>query len=125
MEPISLAILAGMGWLGVLARNYSTEMIKIAVEKQRKEYENGQEELQRKHRQFDIIFQNLLTRVNEERDTIQSLLSDLRTAIERSAEVDRLVTNELIEFRKTLANYQDYQGIERRNSQANKEEVTK
>ena len=125
MEPISLAILAGMGWLGVLARNYSTEMIKIAVEKQRKEYENGQEELQRKHRQFDIIFQNLLTRVNEERDTIQSLLSDLRTAIERSAEVDRLVTNELIEFRKTLANYQDYQGSERRNSQANKEEVTK
>lgn len=100
-------------------------MIKIAVEKQRKEYENGQEELQRKHRQFDIIFQNLLTRVNEERDTIQSLLSDLRTAIERSAEVDRLVTNELIEFRKTLANYQDYQGSERRNSQANKEEVTK
>ena len=125
MEPISLAILAGMSWLGVLARNYSTEMIKIAVEKQRKEYENGQEELQRKHRQFDIIFQNLLTRVNEERDTIQSLLSDLRTAIERSAEVDRLVTNELIEFRKTLANYQDYQGSERRNSQANKEEVTK
>lgn len=125
MEPIGIAILAGMGWLGVLAKNYSTEMIKIAVEKQRKEYENAQEELQRKHRQFDIIFQNLLTRVNEERDTIQLLLSDLRTAIERSAEVDRLVTNELIEFRKTLANYQDYQGSERRNSPANKEEVTK
>lgn len=125
MEPIGIAILAGMGWLGVLAKNYSTEMIKIAVEKQRKEYENAQEELQRKHRQFDIIFQNLLTRVNEERDSIQLLLSDLRTAIERSAEVDRLVTNELIEFRKTLANYQDYQGSERRNSPANKEEVTK
>jgi len=124
MEPIGIAILAGTGWLGILAKSYSTEMIKIAVEKQRKEYENAQEELQRKHRQFDIIFQNLLTRVNEERDTIQLLLSDLRTAIERSAEVDRLVTNELIEFRKTLANYQDYQGSERRNSPANKE-VTK
>jgi len=124
MEPIGIAILAGTGWLGILAKSYSTEMIKIAVEKQRKEYENAQEELQRKHRQFDIIFQNLLTRVNEERDTIQLLLSDLRTAIERSAEIDRLVTNELIEFRKTLANYQDYQGSERRNSPANKE-VTK
>jgi len=108
MEPIGIAILAGMGWLGVLAKNYSTEMIKIAVEKQRKEYENGQEELQRKHRQFDIIFQNLLGRVNEERDTIQSLLVDLR------AEVDRVVTAELIEVRKALANYQDYQGQERR-----------
>ena len=114
-EPISVAILAGIGWLGVLAKNYSTEMIKIAVEKQRKEYENGQEELQRKHRQFDIIFQNLLTRVNEERDTIQTILIDLRAAIERSAEVDRLVTAELVEVRKALANYKEYQGQERRN----------
>lgn len=112
MEPISLAIIGGMGWLGVLARNYSAEMIKLAVERQRRQYENDQEELSRKREQFDIIFCNVLNRVNEERDIIQSLLSELRTAIERSAEVDRLVMTELIEVKKMLAYPVDWTGEE-------------
>lgn len=118
MEPITLAIIAGMGWLGVLARNYSTEMVKIAIERERKEHENDQEELQRTRRQFDIIFQNLLTRVNEERDTIQASLIELKTAIVHSAEVDRIVAAELIEVRKSLASSSNWSGDERRKPEA-------
>ncbi|NUN66353.1 hypothetical protein HCU40_16735 [Pseudanabaena biceps] len=102
MDLTALGVIGGMGWLGILARNYSTEMIKIAIEKQRKENENQQERLDREREQFDIVFQNLLTRVNEERDTIQAILLELRMSIDRSAEVDRQIVAEMIEVRMAL-----------------------
>lgn len=114
MEPVTLAIIASMGWVGILAKNYSAEMIKIAIEREKKEHENDQEELQRTRRQFDIIFQNLLTRVNEERDTIQASLIELKIAILHSAEIGRLVTAELIEVKKALASSSNWTGEERR-----------
>lgn len=118
MEPITLAVIGGIAWISVLAKNYSSEMVKIAIERERKEHENDQEELQRTRRQFDIIFQNLLTRVNEERDTIQASLLELKTAIVTSAEIDRIVAAELIEVRKTLASSGNWTGDERRKSEA-------
>lgn len=117
VDPVSLAIISACGWIGLLARNYYTEMVKIAVDRERREHENEQEELQRTRMQFDIIFQNLLTRVNEERDTIQALLAELRTAIQSSIEVDRLVAAELVEVRKTLASSGRWSGDERRNAE--------
>lgn len=102
LDPASLAIISACGWIGLLARNYYTEMVKIAIERQRRDQTNEQERLNREREQFDIVFQNLLTRVNEERDVIQALLQELRNIIEKSVDVDRQVVSELNEVRRYL-----------------------
>ena len=102
VDPVSLAIISACGWIGLLARNYYTEMAAIAVERSRREGVNEQERLNREREQFDIVFQNLLTRVNEERDMIQAILLDLRQVIERSIDVDNRVISEMNEVRRVV-----------------------
>lgn len=102
LDPVSVAIVGACGWVGLLARNYYTEMAAIAVERSRRDGINEQERLNREREQFDIVFQNLLTRVNEERDVIQALLSELRRTIEVSKDADDRVANELREVRRLL-----------------------
>ena len=102
VDPVSLAIISACGWIGLLARNYYTEMAAIAVERSRRDGVNEQERLNREREQFDIVFQNLLTRVNEERDVIQALLMELRQIIERSIDVDSRVLRELSEVRRVI-----------------------
>lgn len=117
MEPASLAIIGGVGWIGVLARNYYTEMAAIAIERSKREQQNEQERIKREREQFDIVFQNLLTRVNEERDVIQSLIQELRQIIQQSMQVDREVLSELNQFRRERAAYlptNQWDGNERR-----------
>lgn len=102
LDPVSLAIISACGWIGLLARNYYTEMVAIAVERSRRDGVNEQERLNREREQFDIVFQNLLTRVNEERDVIQALLMELRQVIERSIDVDNRMISEMNEVRRTI-----------------------
>ena len=45
VDPVSLAIISACGWIGLLARNYYTEMAAIAVERSRREGVNEQERL--------------------------------------------------------------------------------
>jgi hypothetical protein len=101
-DPVSLAIISACGWIGLLARNYYTEMAAIAVERSRRDAVNEQERLNREREQFDIVFQNLLTRVNEERDVIQALLLELKQVIERSIDADDAVVRELISVRQSV-----------------------
>lgn len=118
LDPVSLAIISACGWIGLLARNYYTEMVAIAVERSRRDSVNEQERLNREREQFDIVFQNLLTRVNEERDVIQALLNELKGTIDRSTEVDREVVSELVEVRRLLHSSMGrtvWDGDERRN----------
>lgn len=116
MDPASLAVIGGVGWIGVLAKNYYTQMAQIAIDRSKREYENEQERIKREREQFDIVFQNLLTRVNEERDVIQSLIHELRQSIDCSAAVDRQVLEELAEFRRERSTYlpTHWDGSERR-----------
>lgn len=117
MDPASLAIIGGVGWIGVLARNYYTEMAAIAVERSKREQKNEQERINREREQFDIVFQNLLTRVNEERDVIQALIQELRQIIHQSAEVDKEVLIELNQIRRERSTYlptNQWDGNERR-----------
>lgn len=117
MDPASLAIIGGVGWIGVLARNYYTEMARIAIERSKLEQTNEQQRVIREREQFDIIFQNLLTRVNEERDIIQSLIIEVKQSIDRSAEVDRELLLEINQIRRERSAYlptNNWDGNERR-----------
>lgn len=113
MEPVTLALIAGIGWISVLARNYYTQMATLAIERvkldqansedRRKiDRQNEQERLEREREQFDIIFQNLLTRVNEERDLIQALLKQVHEQIEASIDIDKQVIKEISELRSLI-----------------------
>ena len=42
MEPTFLAIVGGIGWIGVLAKNYYTEMAKLAIERSKQDQKNEQ-----------------------------------------------------------------------------------
>lgn len=117
MDPASLAIIGGVGWVSVLARNYYTEMARIAIERSKLEQQNEQERIKREREQFDIVFQNLLTRVNEERDVIQALIIELKQVITNSAEVDKEVLIELNQIRRERSTYlptNNWDGNERR-----------
>lgn len=105
MDPASLAIIGGVGWVGVLAKNYYTQMAQIAIDRSKREYENEQERIKREREQFDIVFQNLLTRVNEERDVIQALISELKMSIDKSTDVDQQVLAELGDLRRERSAY--------------------
>jgi ABC-type histidine transport system ATPase subunit len=105
MEPISLAIIGGVSWIGLLAKNYYTEMTKLAIERAARQEQNEQDRIKREREQFDIVFQNLLTRVNEERDVIQALISEIKQSIDRSADVDRELLLEINYIRRERAAY--------------------
>jgi len=105
VDPVSLAVIGGVGWIGVLSKNYYTEMVKIAIERSKREQINEQERLNREREQFDIVFQNLLTRVNEERDVVQSLIQELKQIISKSTDMDREVFSELVEIRRERSAY--------------------
>jgi hypothetical protein len=100
MDIVSGAVIGIVGWVGVLAKNYYTQMAEVAIERSKREQLNEQERVQREREQFDIVFQNLLTRVNEEREIIQSLIAELKNVIERSAEIDKEVLLELNQIRR-------------------------
>ena len=69
MDLITGAIVGGIGWVGLLAKNYYTDMAKLAVERSQQEQENEQRRIQKSEKYFEILFQNLLTLVGEEKDS--------------------------------------------------------
>ena len=68
MDILSGAVLAGIGWLGVLAKSYYTDMAKLAVERSKQEQENEQRRIEKNEKYFEILLQNLLSLVGEEKD---------------------------------------------------------
>ena len=69
MDIISGAVLGGIGWLGVLAKSYYTDMAKLAIERSKQEQENEQRRIEKNEKYFEILLQNLLCLVGEEKDT--------------------------------------------------------
>jgi hypothetical protein len=100
VDAAALTVVGLVGWIGVLARNYYTEMAKIAIERSKDERKNEQERVAREREQFDIVFQNLLTRVNEERDVIQALINELREVLRQGNELDRQIIGEIDHLRR-------------------------
>lgn len=81
MDLITGAIVGGIGWVGLLAKNYYTDMAKLAVERSQQEQENEQRRIQKSEKYFEILFQNLLTLVGEEKDIRLALMQEINQVL--------------------------------------------
>ena len=91
MEPVSIAIVGGVGWIGVLAKNYYTEMAKLAVDRSKQDQKNEQSRIEKSEKVFDVLLQNVLTLVGEEKDSrlfyMQQIDETLRELIKSNNQV--------------------------------------
>lgn len=81
MDLITGAIVAAIGWIGLLAKNYYTDMAKLAIERSQQEQENEQRRIQKSEKYFEILFQNLLTLVGEEKDVRLALMQEINQTL--------------------------------------------
>ena len=83
MDIISGAVLGGIGWLGVLAKSYYTDMAKLAIERSKQEQENEQRRIEKNEKYFEILLQNLLCLVGEEKDTRLQIAQETNDTLRR------------------------------------------
>lgn len=95
MDLITGAIVGGVGWVGLLAKNYYTDMAKLAVERSQQESENEQRRIEKSEKYFEILFQNLLTLVGEEKDIRLALMQEINQVL-------REITKSNVELNKDI-----------------------
>lgn len=95
MDLITGAIVGGIGWVGLLAKNYYTDMAKLAIERSQQEQENEQRRIQKSEKYFEILFQNLLTLVGEEKDVRLALMQEINQTL-------REITKSNLELNKDI-----------------------
>ena len=83
MDIISGAVLGGIGWLGVLAKSYYTDMAKLAIERSKQEQENEQRRIEKNEKYFEILLQNLLSLVGEEKDVRLQIMQEINETLRR------------------------------------------
>ena len=98
MDIISGAVLGGIGWLGVLAKSYYTDMAKLAIERSKQEQENEQRRIEKSEKYFEILLQNLLSLVGEEKDTRLQLAQETNDTLRRMI----ISNNQIHDDMKTL-----------------------
>jgi rubrerythrin len=125
MEPVSLAILGGIGWIGVLAKNYYTEMARLAVERSKQDQKNEQNRIEKSEKVFDILLGNVLTLVGEEKDsrlfnqqqmeqTLRELIKSNNQAHADWQNVREDMRSLITTIRNTTAETVNWEGDERR-----------
>ena len=125
MDPISLAIVGGIGWIGLLAKNYYTEMAKLAVDRSKQDQKNEQNRIEKSEKVFDVLLQNVLTLVGEEKDsrlfymqqidqTLRELIQSNNQAHKDSQNVRDDMRSLIAAIRNTTAETVNWEGDERR-----------
>lgn len=72
-DVLLAGIFAGVGWVGYLARNYFTELAAIKLEEARNNQENEQRRIEKQEKYFEMLLQNILGVVGEEKDRLLSV----------------------------------------------------
>ena len=125
MDPVSLAIVGGVGWIGVLAKNYYTEMARLAVERSKQDQKNEQNRIEKSEKVFDILLGNVLTLVGEEKDsrlfnqqqmeqTLRELINSNNQAHADWQNVREDMRSLITTIRNTTAETVNWEGEERR-----------
>lgn len=68
IKALLIALTGATGWLGYLARNYFTNLASIKLEETRNRQENAQRQIENQEKYFEILLQNILLVVGEEKD---------------------------------------------------------
>ena len=109
MDLITGAIVGGITWVGVLAKNYYTEMAKLAVERSKDDRANEQRRIEKQEKYFEILFQHILLVVGEEKDRQLMLQQQI-------LEVSKQVIESLEKVKRSVdaLNSKPWDGVDRR-----------
>lgn len=77
MELITPAIIGGIGWIGLLAKAYYTDMAKLAVKRSELDQLNEQRRIEKSEQYFEMLLQRLLVQTGEQEDKRQALEEQL------------------------------------------------
>ena len=68
VKALLIALTGATGWIGYLARNYFSNLASIKLEEVRNRQENAQRQIENQEKYFEILLQNILVVVGEEKD---------------------------------------------------------
>ncbi len=68
MDLLASAAIGALGWLGILARNYYTQMANLRIEEARQAQTNEQRRIEKQEGYFERLFQLFTLMVGEEKD---------------------------------------------------------
>lgn len=68
MDLVTSAALGTLGWVGLLARNYYTEMAKLRIEEAKQAQTNEQRRIEKQEGYFERLFGIFTMMVGEEKD---------------------------------------------------------
>ena len=65
---IAPSIMSGIGWIGLLAKNYYTDMAKLAIKRAEQDQNNEQRRLDKSEQYFEMLLNRLLVQNGEQED---------------------------------------------------------
>lgn len=125
IKALLIALTGATGWLGYVARNYFTNLAAIKLEEVRNRQENAQRQIENQEKYFEILLQNILVVVGEEKDRglamQEQIVNTNNRLIESNQEVidtvkDLRASNELLhqQLRTCLLPTVQWDGSDRR-----------
>lgn len=67
-DLVTPSIMAGIGWIGLLAKTYYTDMAKLAVKRSELDQQNEQRRIEKSEQYFEMLLTRLLTQAGEQED---------------------------------------------------------
>lgn len=76
-DLVTPSIMAGIGWIGLLAKTYYTDMAKLAVKRSELDQQNEQRRIEKSEQYFEMLLTRLLLQAGEQEDKRQALEEQL------------------------------------------------
>ncbi|OYQ66643.1 hypothetical protein B9G53_03490 [Pseudanabaena sp. SR411] len=104
MEILTPAIIGGIGWIGLLAKDYYTKMAAIALKRSELDQENEQRRIEKAESYFELLLQRLLMQAGEQEDKRQALEERLIRALTDLVNSNHEIRDELHSLRNEQNN---------------------
>lgn len=95
MDLITSATLGALGWLGILARNYYTQMANLRIEEAKQSQINEQRRIEKQEGYFERLFQLFTMMVGEEKDERLAFQNEMARVASDLANYNRAMSSDM------------------------------
>ena len=95
MDLVTSATLGALGWLGILARNYYTQMANLRIEEARQAQINEQRRIEKQEGYFERLFQLFTLMVGEEKDERLAFQNEMARVASDLANSNRSMSDDM------------------------------